>query len=78
MQLKEKLALICKTTDTNEKGINLLLEYYQKSLGWDEEKAIAYVINLFENGTIDAIKVLGKGDGNTSKSRKGANNGKTE
>lgn len=78
MQLKEKLALICKTTDTSEKGINLLLEYYQKILGWSEEKAIAYIIDLFENSTIDAIKVLGTGDGNTSKSRKGANNGKTE
>lgn len=78
MQLKEKLALICKTTDTNEKGINLLLEYYQKILGWSEEKAIAYIIDLFENGTIDAIKILGTGDGNTFKSRKGANNGKTE
>ncbi|MBQ9707284.1 MAG: hypothetical protein IJV78_05285 [Clostridia bacterium] len=78
MQLKEKLALICKTTDTNEKGINLLLEYYQKSLGWSEEKAIAYVIDLFENGTIDAIKGLGAGDSKNSKSRKEANNGKTE
>lgn len=78
MQLKEKLALICKTTDTNKKGINLLLEYYQKTLGWSEEKAIAYVIDLFENGTIDAIKVLGAGDSKKSKSRKEANNGKTE
>ena len=78
MQLKEKLALICKTTDTNEKGINLLLEYYQKTLGWSEEKAIAYALELFDNGTIDAIKNLGVDDGDNSDSRKEANNGKTE
>ena len=63
MQLKEKLAFICQATDTSQKGINLLLEYYQTVLGWNEEKASAYSLELFENGTIDAIKNLGAGDG---------------
>lgn len=63
MQLKEKLQALCKETDTNEKGIKLLIEYYQDALGWSEEKAIAYAIELFENGTIAEIKVLGKDDG---------------
>ena len=63
MTLKEKLQNICKETNTSIEGINLLLEYYKSSLGWDEEKAIMYVIELFENGTIDTIKIIGK-DGN--------------
>ncbi len=63
MQLKEKLAYICKAADTSQKGINLLLEYYKTVLGWNEEKAIAYTLELFENGTIDTIKNLGAGDG---------------
>lgn len=60
MTLREKLEAKCKETNTSISGINCLLEYYQKSLGWSEEKAIAYTLELFENGTIDSIKVLGQ------------------
>ena len=63
MTLKEKLEAKCKETNTSIHGINLLLEYYKSSLGWDEDKAINYVLELFNNGTIDTIKFIGK-DGN--------------
>ena len=63
MTLKEKLKQKCVETNTSIKGINFLIEYYKKSLGWSETKAIRYVLNLFENGTIDSIKIIGK-DGN--------------
>ena len=45
------------------KNYESLLNYYQTSLGWSEEEAIKYVIGLFDNGTMDEIINLGKGDG---------------
>lgn len=63
MTLREKLDAKCKETNTSIQGVDLLLEYYRSSLGWDEEKAIDYVLELFDNGTIDTIKFIGK-DGN--------------
>ena len=51
-----------KRTDTSSKGIELLIDYYIKTLGWSKEQAVEYAIRLFENGTIDSIKVInGKG-----------------
>lgn len=60
MTLKEKLDAKCKETNTSVQGINFLLEYYRSSLGWDEDRAIDYVLELFDNGTIEAIKIIGK------------------
>ena len=37
-----------------------LVDYYIKSLGWSEEKAVNYAISLFHKGTIRKIKFLGK------------------
>jgi hypothetical protein len=56
----EDLKEICKQTNTSYSGIEFLLKYYQETLHWPLDKASAYVIELFENGTIDSIKVLGK------------------
>ena len=56
----EDLKEICRQTNTSYSGIEFLLKYYQESLHWPLDKASAYVIELFENGTIDSIKVLGK------------------
>ena len=56
----EDLKEICKQTNTSYSGIEFLLKYYQESLHWPLDRASAYVIELFENGTIDSIKVLGK------------------
>jgi hypothetical protein len=60
--LELKLNELIERTDTSSKGIELLIDYYIKSLGWSKEQAIEYAIGLFENGTIDSIKVInGKG-----------------
>lgn len=60
--LELNLNELIKRTDTSSKGIELLIDYYIKSLGWSKEQAVEYAIGLFENGTIDSIKVInGKG-----------------
>ena len=60
--LELKLNELIKRTDTSSKGIELLIDYYIKRLGWSKEQAVEYAIGLFENGTIDSIKVInGKG-----------------
>lgn len=60
--LELKLNELIKKTETSSKGIDLLIDYYIKSLGWSRKQAIEYAIELFGNGTIDAIKVInGKG-----------------
>lgn len=56
----EDLKAICKQTNTSFSGIEKLIEYYEKSLHWSKDEAIAYAISLFNNGTIDQIKVLGQ------------------
>ena len=56
----EDLKEICKQTNTSFSGIEKLIEYYEKSLHWSKDEAIAYAIGLFNNGTIDQIKVLGQ------------------
>jgi len=50
----------CDQTQTSKLGIDKLIEYYLNSLKWDEKQACDYALTLFENGTIDQIKVLGK------------------
>ncbi len=59
-ELKKELDTICESTKTSRKGIQCLIDYYIKSLGWSESEAIKYTIKLFENGTIEMIKVIGK------------------
>ena len=54
----EDLKEICEQTNTSFSGIEKLIEYYEKSLHWSKDEAIAYAIGLFNNGTIDQIKVL--------------------
>ena len=56
----EDLKEICEQTNTSFSGIEKLIEYYEKSLHWSKDEAIAYAIELFNNGTIDQIKVLGQ------------------
>lgn len=63
--LELRLNELIKKTDTSFEGINLLIDYYIKSLGWSKEQAVEYAIGLFEDGTIDSIKVInGKGGNN--------------
>ena len=56
----EDLKEICEQTNTSFSGIEKLIVYYEKSLHWSKDEAIAYAIGLFNNGTIDQIKVLGQ------------------
>ena len=43
----EDLKEICEQTNTSFSGIEKLIEYYEKSLHWSKDEAIAYAIGLF-------------------------------
>lgn len=55
-----ELYKLCEETNTSKDGMNYLVNYYIKNLHWSESKAVEYAIGLFKNGTINAIKVIGK------------------
>ena len=57
---REDLYAICDKTNTSRNGMDTLVSYYMNSLGWTEEQAIEYAVGLFKNGTIEAIKFIGK------------------
>lgn len=59
-KLKTELKEICEKTDTRLSGMEFLVDYYVKSLGWTEARALEYAIGLFHNGTIAQIKLIGK------------------
>lgn len=61
---KQKLIELCKVKGAKMQGIEHLIEYYQKALGWNEQQAVVYAIKLFEDGTIDSIMVISKEGGN--------------
>lgn len=61
---KQKLIKLCKAKGAMIQGIEHLIEYYQKALGWSEQQAIEYALKLFEDGTIDSIMVISKKGGN--------------
>ena len=61
---KQKLIGLCKAKVAKIQGIEHLIKYYQKSLGWSEQQAIEYALKLFEDGTIDSIIVISKKGGN--------------
>lgn len=58
-ELRKKLYDLCEKTETSKKGIDMLVNYYINSLGWDEKQALIYAMGLFKNGVIDEIKVIG-------------------
>lgn len=60
----EKIKELCKAKSIKIQGIEYLIKYYQKSLGWTEQQAIEYTLGLFEDGTIYAIMVISKKGGN--------------
>lgn len=55
---RKELHDLCEKTNTSEKGIEYLINYYINSLGWTEEAAIDYAIGLFKNDTVQQIKIL--------------------
>lgn len=59
-ELRELLYKICDETNTRKSGMDYLVNYYINSLGWTEEEAIKYAIELFKNGTIQQIKFFGE------------------
>ncbi len=59
-ELKAELKEICDKTNTKLSGMQFLVDYYIKSLGWTETQAYEYAIELFHNGTITQIKLIGK------------------
>lgn len=59
-ELKAELKEICEKTNTRISGMEYLIKYYMDSLHWTEEKAYEYAIELFHNGTIQEIKIIGK------------------
>ena len=61
-KLKEQLLKLIESRGQSMKNYESLLKYYQTQLGWSEEKALKYVIGMFNDGTMDEIIALGKGD----------------
>ena len=61
-ELRKQLILLIESRGQTMKNYESLLKYYQTSLGWSEEQALKYVISMFDNGTMDEIIALGKGD----------------
>lgn len=59
-QLRTELKETCERTETRYSGMEFLVNYYIKQLGWSEEQAIEYALGLFKDGTITAIKLLNK------------------
>lgn len=46
-------------TNTSVKRIEMLIKYYITSLHWTVDEAINYCLKLFDDRTIDSIKILG-------------------
>lgn len=61
-ELRKQLILLIESRGQTIKNYESLLKYYQTQLGWSEEQALKYVISMFDNGTMDEIIALGKGD----------------
>lgn len=60
IEARKKLYEMCDITNTSKTGMDYLVDYYIKSLGWSEEEACNYAIGLFKDGTIREIKLIGK------------------
>ena len=56
--LDPELKALCEKTGTSVEGIETLMKYYTERCKWSEERAIEYIKGLFENGTIEAIKMI--------------------
>ena len=60
IEARKQLYEMCDKTNTSRTGMDHLVNYYIKSLGWNEEEACKYVLSLFHDGTITQIKLIGK------------------
>ena len=59
-EVRKQLYEMCDKTNTSITGMDHLVNYYIKSLGWNEEEACKYALSLFHDGTITQIKLIGK------------------
>ncbi len=59
-QERYELYKLCEETNTKISGIDFLISYYKEGFKWSEKDCCNHIINLFKNGTIGSIKVLGK------------------
>ena len=60
IEVRKQLYEMCDKTNTSKSGMYHLVNYYIKSLGWNEEEACKYALSLFHDGTITQIKLIGK------------------
>ena len=60
IEVRKQLYEMCDKTSTSITGMDYLVNYYIKSLGWSEEEACKYALSLFHDGTITQIKLIGK------------------
>ena len=60
IEARKQLYEMCDKTSTSRTGMDYLVNYYIKSLGWSEEEACKYALSLFHDGTITKIKLIGK------------------
>lgn len=58
-RIYEQLMQFCRDTQTNQRSVIELLRHYTDELGWGMQASLDYVVELFENGTIQKIKALG-------------------
>ena len=48
IEARMKLYEMCDKTNTSRSGMDYLVNYYIKSLGWSEEEACKYALSLYE------------------------------
>ena len=60
IEVRKQLYEMCDKTNTSRTGMDYLVNYYIKSLGWNEEEACKYALSLFYDRTITQIKLIGK------------------
>ena len=60
IEVRKQLYEMCDKTNTSRTGMDHLVNYCIKSLGWSEEEACKYALSLFHDGTITQIKLIGK------------------
>ena len=60
IEARKQLYEMCDKTNTSRTGMDYLVNYYIKSLGWNEEEACKDALSLFHDGTITQIKLIGK------------------
>ncbi len=58
----EELMKHCEELQIKQEAIIHLLEYYTDTLGWGMQASLDYVVELFENGTMEQIIKINTGE----------------